>query len=121
MSLLGNIIWLVFGGLLTALWYFLFGLILCCTIIGIPFGVKIMRLGALALAPFGKTVQLEPAKGCLDTVFNIIWAVTGWWEIALVHFIFGVLLCITIIGIPLGKQHFKMAQYSLFPFGGTIK
>lgn len=121
MKLLGNILWLVFGGLITALWYIGFGVLLCITVIGIPFGVKLVQMGFLAFAPFGKTVTLEPANGCFNTAFNILWVVTGWWEIALVHFIFGALLCITIIGIPLGKQHFKLAQYSLFPFGCTIK
>ena len=121
LSLGFNILWVLFGWWEIALVHLVLAVLCAVTIIGIPFGVKIMKLGALALAPFGKTVHLEPAKGCLSTVFNIIWAVTGWWEIAIVHLVFGILLCITLIGIPLGKQHFKMAQYSLFPFGGTIK
>lgn len=121
MNLIGNILWIVLGGLLTSLMYFLGGLIMCVTIIGIPFGLQIMRLGLLALCPFGKEVILNPASGCLTTGFNILWVIYGWWEIAVVHFVFGLLLCITIIGIPFGKQHFKLARYSLVPFGCVIK
>ena len=120
MKLIGNIIWLLLGGLITSLMYFLGGLLLCITIIGIPFGVKIMKLGTFALLPFGKKVTVNPVSGCLTTAFNILWVVIGWWEIAAVHLVFGLLLCITIVGIPFGKQHFKLAKYSLFPFGCEI-
>ena len=117
MNFIGNIIWFFLGGFLTSVMYILGGLVLCLTIIGIPFGVKIMKLGALAFWPFGKTVSMDPASGCLTSFFNLIWILFGWWEIAVVHVIFGLVLCITIIGIPFGKQHFKLARYSLFPFG----
>ncbi|MCQ2177728.1 MAG: YccF domain-containing protein [Bacteroidales bacterium] len=120
MNFLGNIVWILLGGLLTSIMYFLGGLILCITIIGIPFGLQIMKLGVLALCPFGKEVTMNPTSGCLTTAFNVLWVVFGWWEIALVHVIFGLILCITIIGIPFGKQHFKLAKYSLVPFGCTI-
>ncbi len=121
MNFLGNIIWLILGGFLTAMMYFICGLIMCITIIGIPFGVQIMKLGVLALWPFGKDVSPNPTSGCLTTVFNVLWIVLGWWEIALIHLVFGAILCITIIGIPLGTQHFKLAKYSLFPFGCSIR
>lgn len=121
MRILGNLLWLILGGLLTAVIYIGIGLIMCVTIIGLPFGVKLIKLGFLALWPFGKTVTLNPAEGCLSIVFNILWIITGWWEVAVIHAIFGVLLCITVIGIPWGKQHFKLARYSLFPFGCEIK
>ncbi len=120
MSLIGNLLWLVFGGLIAGLWYFLCGVVLCITIIGIPFGAKLIKMSWLAFFPFGKNVQLDPAEGCFSTVFNVIWVVTGWWEVAAFHLIVGIILCITIIGIPFGKQHFKLARYSLFPFGCTI-
>ena len=120
MTALGNIIWFLLGGFLTALMYFIGGLLMCVTIIGIPFGLKIIRLGILALCPFGKEVTIDPASGCLTAGFNILWVIYGWWEIAAVHFLFGLILCITIIGIPFGKQHFKMARYSLMPFGCII-
>ncbi len=121
MSVIGNIMWFLLGGLITSLMYLLGGLVMCLTIIGIPFGLKIMRLGLLALFPFGKEVTLSPASGCLVTLFNVLWVLYGWWEIALAHVVFGVLLCITIVGIPFGKQHFKLARYSLFPFGCEIR
>ena len=120
MNLLGNIVWLVLGGFLTSVLYFLGGLVMCVTIIGIPFGVKIMKLGLLAFWPFGRDVIMDPASGCLTTVFNVLWIALGWWEIAVVHVFFGALLYITIIGIPFGKQHFKLARLSLLPFGCRI-
>ena len=121
MNILGNIIWFLLGGFLTAMMYFIGGLVMCITIIGIPFGVQIMKLGVLALWPFGKEVEMNPTSGCLTTGFNVLWIIFGWWEIALTHLVFGAILCITIIGIPLGTQHFKLAKYSLFPFGCTIR
>lgn len=121
MRLLGNLIWLLLGGIIVSVLYFLYGLLLCITIIGIPFGIKIMQLGVLALMPFGKTVTINPVDGCLTTGFNILWVITGWWKLAAMHLIFGAILCITIIGIPLGKQHFKLMRYSFLPFGCEIK
>ena len=121
MKLLGNVIWLIFGGLLVAAIYCLVGLILCVTIIGIPFGVQLFKLGIYALWPFGREVVNGPGQpGCLSTVMNLLWLLLGWWEIALVHAVFGLLLCITIVGIPWGIQHFRMALASIFPFGKEI-
>lgn len=120
MNLLGNLLWLLLGGLITSVMYIAFGLLMCVTIIGIPFGVKIMKLGVLAFCPFGSTVAMNPVSGCLTTGMNILWIALGWWEIAATHLFFGLILCITIIGIPFGKQHFKLARYSLFPFGCEI-
>ena len=120
MSGLGNILWFILGGFITAVLYFLAGLVMCITIVGIPFGVELMKIGAFALFPFGRDVELAGDSGCLSLGFNILWVLFGWWEIAVVHVIFGLVLCITIIGIPFGKQHFKLAGYSLFPFGCEI-
>ena len=117
MKLLGNVIWLVLGGLLTSVMYLCGGLLMCVTVIGIPFGVQLIKFAGLAFWPFGKNVTMDPASGCLTTFFNILWVALGWWEIAVVHLIFGLLLCITVIGIPFGKQHFKLARLSLVPFG----
>lgn len=117
MNFIGNLIWLVFGGLLTAVLYYIAGLLMCITIIGIPFGVQLFKFGTFALMPFGHEVQTCSDFGCFSLVFNIIWILLGWWEIALVHLFFGVIFCITIIGIPFGLQHFKIALYSLMPFG----
>ena len=121
MSILGNIVWLIFGGLLIAIEYFIAGVILCLTIVGIPFGYQSFKLGVFALFPFGRTTIVDQqTSGCLYTIMNIIWIVIGGIWIALSHLILGVLLCITIIGIPFGLQHFKLMSMALTPFGRDI-
>lgn len=121
MSLIGNIIWLIFGGLIVAFEYFLSGLILCATIIGIPFGIQCFKIGILTLLPFGREVREVPGEsGCLSTIFNIVWIFLGGIWIALTHLIFGILLAITIIGLPFAKQHFKLMRLSFTPFGKDI-
>ena len=121
MNCLGNILWLLLGGLLTAVLYYLNGLLMCLTIIGIPFGVQLFKLGTYALWPFGHNIVSGPNDGgCLAVIMNLLWIFLGWWEIALLHVAFGLLFCITIIGIPWGLQHFKMAIGSVFPFGKQI-
>lgn len=121
MRILGNIIWLIFGGIITALEYIIASILLMITVIGIPFGVQTLKLGALALWPFGKTtVQSTRSSGCLYIIFNIIWILIGGIWIALSHLIFGLILYITIIGIPFGNQHFKLASLALTPFGRDI-
>ena len=122
MKFLGNILWIVFGGLLVALIYFFVGLLMCITIIGVPFGVQLFKLGAYALWPFGRKLADGPRDpGCLSIVMNLLWILCGWWEIAIIHLVCGVLFCITIVGIPWGLQHFKMAIASVFPFGKEIR
>lgn len=122
MKTIGNIIWLIFGGLLTAIEYLISSLLLMVTIIGIPFGLQTLKLGILALWPFGKTVVDNGSScGCLYLLMNIIWIFIGGFWICLTHFAFGLLLCITIIGIPFGRQHFKMAALALTPFGKEIQ
>ena len=121
MRILGNILWLIFGGIITAFEYFVVSIILMVTIIGIPFGIQTLKLGILALWPFGKTtVQSERSSGCLYIIFNIIWIFIGGIWIALSHVVFGIILYITIIGIPFGNQHFKLASLALMPFGRDI-
>lgn len=121
MKLLGNILWLILGGLLVALYYWIVGLLICITIIGIPFGVQLIKLGNFALWPFGHEVQSGPNdSGCLSILMNVIWILVGGVEIALLHLSFGVFCCLTIVGIPFGLQHFKMALLALVPFGKTI-
>ena len=122
MKLLGNILWLVFGGLLIAMIYYAVGLLMCITIIGIPFGVQLFKLGTYALWPFGHELVDGPNQpGCLSIVMNLLWILLGWWQIALLHLGCGVLFCITIIGIPWGVQHLRMALATVFPFGKEIK
>ena len=118
MKTIGNIIWVLFGGLELAFGYFCSGIVLCITIIGIPFGVQIFKLGMLALWPFGKEVKkTEGQSGCLNTLMNVLWFLFGGIGIVLSHFFLGVLFYITIVGIPFGKQHFKLAHIALTPFG----
>jgi uncharacterized membrane protein YccF (DUF307 family) len=121
MKLLGNIIWILFGGLFIALYYFMFGLLLCLTVVGIPFGLQLMKMAGFALWPFGHEVQAGPQdSGCLSVFMNILWIILGGIEIALTHLGLGVAFCVTIIGIPFGLQHFKMALLALVPFGKII-
>ena len=119
MKFIGNILWLV--GLLVALYYWLVGLLFCITIIGIPFGLQLIKLGSFALWPFGREIQSDVNDGgCLSILMNVIWILVGGVEIAMIHLAFGVFCCITIIGIPFGIQHFKMALLALVPFGKKI-
>ena len=121
MKLLGNIIWLIFGGLHTAIEYFIAGLILMITIIGIPFGLQSMKLGVLAIWPFGSKVKWKPSQpGCLSMFMNVLWFFVGGIWICLTHIFYGLLLCITIIGIPWGKMHFRLARLALSPFGMEV-
>ena len=121
MNILGNLIWIIFGGLFIAVEYLLSGIVLCLTIIGIPFGLQVMQLGLFAMWPFGGEVRsTECATGCLSTLLNIIWILIGGIWIALTHLVFGIIFCITIIGIPFGMQHFKLMSYALMPFGRTV-
>ena len=118
MSLLGNIVWLVFGGLLMGLGYIVGGATLCLTIIGIPFGIQSVKIGIAALTPFGKEVREAPhANDTLRVIFNVIWLVLFGWAIALSHLTLALLLAITIIGLPFAKQHIKLVPLALFPFG----
>jgi len=122
MKTLGNIIWLLFGGIFIALEYFISSLFLCITVIGIPFGIQTFKLGTLALWPFGKkVVPTERAHGCISVLMNVVWIFIGGLWICLSHLIFGIILGITIIGIPFARQHFKLAGLALSPFGREIK
>ena len=121
MKVLGNILWLIFGGLECALGYFTGSIALMLTIIGIPLGIQTLKLGLLCLWPFGSNVSdSADSCGCLNVVMNIIWWIFGGLYTCLAHLFFGILLCLTIIGIPFGKQQFKMAKLALLPFGRKI-
>ena len=125
MSLLLNILWLVLGGgIVIALEYFIVGVLLCLTIIGIPFGVQCFKIAGLALSPFGKEIQQRPPGSLLGSltgsIFNILWLlVAGLW-IFLSHVALAVALMVTIIGIPFAFQHLKLAVLALLPFGREI-
>lgn len=121
MNLLLNILWLLLGGIFTCIEYLISSLLMMITIIGIPFGIQTFKLAFLALMPFGKEVQTEPQSGgCLSLFMNVLWLIFGGLVICVSHLLFGVVLCITIIGIPFGRQHFKLAALALAPFGKTI-
>lgn len=119
MSFLGNIIWLLFGGIIGAIAWFFAGLVLCITIIGIPFGVQCFKIASFVLWPFGREIELGNF-GAGGLIFNIIWLIVFGWEFAIGHLIIAGIFCITIIGIPFGLQHLKLAQLGLMPFGARI-
>ena len=120
MRLILNVIWLVFAGFWTALGYALAALIMFILIITIPFGVAALRIGVFALWPFGKTVVRRADAGAGSAIGNVIWFVlAGWWLIVL-HLITGTILCLTIIGIPLGLACFKLIPLALLPFGQEV-
>ena len=118
MSTLGNILWFIFGGLAGGLGYVLAGCLWCITIIGIPVGLQCFKLAGVALFPFGK--QINYGGGGFSFIVNILWIVLFGWEMAIGYLLLGLLWCITIVGIPVGKQCFKLAKLSLMPFGTTI-
>jgi uncharacterized membrane protein YccF (DUF307 family) len=121
MSILGNIIWLLFGGIIIAIEYIVGSIVLMVTIIGIPFGVQTLKLAGLAIWPFGRDTRVHArASGCLYILMNVLWLICGGICIAITHIIFGLILCITIIGIPFGMQHFKLTSLALTPFGRDI-
>ena len=121
MTILGNLIWIICGGFLISLYYAIMGLVFCISIIGIPFGVQLFKMAGFAIWPFGREVTAGPNDtGCLSILMNIIWIICGGIEIAILHVWLGIIFCITIIGIPFGKQHFKLAALALTPFGKRI-
>ncbi|HNY52261.1 MAG TPA: YccF domain-containing protein [Bacteroidales bacterium] len=121
MKILGNLIWLIFGGLIIAIEYFIGSLILMLTIVGIPFGLQTLKMGSLAMWPFGRTSRPESRNsGCLYVFMNVLWLLCGGIWIALTHAVLGVLLYLTIIGIPFGNQHFKLTEVAITPFGRRI-
>lgn len=121
MNFIGNLIWLIFGGFFAAMGYLFGGIVLCITVVGIPFGLQCFKLAGLVLWPFGKKVVSDSSQsGCLSVAANIIWIIFGGFEVALTHIIMGALLYISIIGIPWGRQHFKLLEISLMPFGKRV-
>ena len=120
MSFLGNVVWLVFGGFVTAAEYMLSGAVLCLTIVGIPFGLRSIKLGLATLVPFGKNVIDAPEQRPLKLVFDVIWIVLFGWEIAVTHLVSALVLAITIVGLPFARQHLKLVPVALFPFSKDL-
>jgi uncharacterized membrane protein YccF (DUF307 family) len=121
MNLLGNLIWLIFGGLWAALGYIFGGFVLCITIVGIPWGLQCFKLARVVLWPFGtKIVPSKSGDGCLSLFANIVWLICGGLYTAFVHLVFAFILFITIIGIPFARQHIKLMELSFMPFSRQV-
>jgi uncharacterized membrane protein YccF (DUF307 family) len=120
MRLILNLIWLILCGWWIAILYFLAGIIAFILIITIPFGIAAWRIANYALWPFGRSIVRRPRAGIGSLIGNIIWVILLGWELALGHLISGILLCLTIIGIPLGLANFKLIPISLLPLGVEI-
>jgi uncharacterized membrane protein YccF (DUF307 family) len=120
MRLLLNLIWLVFGGLFLALGYAVAALVMLILIITIPFGVAAGRIALFCLWPFGRTIVRKPSAGAGSVIGNVIWFILAGWWLAIGHLVTGVLMCLTIIGIPLGLANFKLIPVSLTPLGREI-
>ena len=120
MNFIANIIWLIFGGILGAILWLIAGLVLCLTIIGIPFGLQCFKIAQFVLWPFSREIELGNF-GVGGLLLNILWLIFLGWELAVTHLVIGIIFCLTIIGIPFGLQHFKFAQLALIPFGAKIK
>ena len=118
MRLLGNICWFIFGGVFSGMSWVLSGIFWCITIVGLPYGLQCFKFASLSFWPFGKEVEYN--GGPVSCLVNVIWLVCNGWWMALTNFLFGCLWCITIIGIPFGKQFFKIAKLAWAPFGADI-
>ncbi len=122
MSLLGNILFFIFGGFIIFLGYLLGGIVLCLTIIGIPFGIQCFKLAGGVLAPFGREVrETKPPGGALALIMNIIWIILPGLELAIMHLCLAAFFAVTIVGIPLATQHIKLLPLALLPFGRVVR
>jgi uncharacterized membrane protein YccF (DUF307 family) len=115
-----NVLWFVLSGLWLAIGYAVAGLVLCLLIITIPFGVACFRLAAFVLWPFGRAVVRKPDAGAPSTIANVLWFILAGLWMAIAHVVLGILLCVTIIGIPLGLGNFKLAAVAIAPLGKEI-
>lgn len=120
MKVLLNVVWLVLCGVWMAIGYLLAGVICCILIITIPFGIASFRIAGYALWPFGRTLVRKPTAGLSSAIGNVLWVIVAGWWLAIGHLVTGALLCITIIGIPLGIANFKLIPVSLLPLGRDI-
>ena len=122
MNLLLNLIWLIFGGFVIVLGYLLGAILLCITIIGIPFGIQCFKLAGLALAPFGREIrEKEPPGGAVAVIMNVIWIILPGLELAVLHLVLALAFAVTIIGLPIAAQHLKMTRLALIPFGFEVR
>ena len=122
MNVIGNVLWVILGGFLVAIFYLFGSIILFLTIVGIPFGIQTLKLASLALFPFGReAVRAERSSGCLYVILNVIWLLVAGIEIAIIHLFLAVFFAITIVGIPFAAQHIKLTSLALTPFGMDIR
>lgn len=119
MRFVGNLIWLLFGGLIAAVLWAIAGIILCITVIGVPFGAQCFKIAGFVLWPFGKDIYVGQFS-TMGLIFNIIWVIVFGIELAIAHLFVGSICCMTIVGIPFGIQHFKFARLGFLPFGASI-
>lgn len=120
MRLIGNVIWFVLAGFWLALGYVVAGILACVLIITIPFGIAAFRLAGFVIWPFGRTAVFKPEAGAFTLIGNIVWLIVFGWELAIAHLVAGALLCVTIVGIPLGIACWKMVPLALLPLGRRI-
>ena len=118
MRFFGNIIWIICGGFLSALGFWIAGLLWCLTVVGIPIGLQCFKLSSISLNPFGKEIIDE--GGAVSLLLNILWILFSGIELAIVNAVIGCILCITVVGIPFGIQFFKIARVALMPFGARV-
>ena len=122
MSLLGNLVFFVFGEFLIFIGYVLGGILLCLTIIGIPFGLMCFRLAGSVIAPFGREVrETEPPGGAISLIMNILWIILPGLELAIMHLLLAAFFALTIIGFPIAVQHMKLVKVALMPFGHVMR
>ncbi|MEX0767210.1 MAG: YccF domain-containing protein [Microthrixaceae bacterium] len=121
MRTIGNVLWFILCGVWLGLAYILAGIVSCVTIIAIPFGIQSFKLAGYVMWPFGREPVESPGHRLSKGVFNFIWIIIGGIWLALTHFVFGVLLCLTILGIPFGIKNFSMAKLALFPFDYSVQ
>ncbi|MEI7885807.1 MAG: YccF domain-containing protein [Actinomycetes bacterium] len=121
MKTIGNVLWFVLCGVWLGIAYIIAGIVSCITLIGIPFGIQSFKLAGYVMWPFGRHLVESPGNRLSKGVFNVIWIVLGGIWLAITHVIFGVLLCITILGIPFGIKNFSMAKLALFPFDFSVE
>ena len=119
MSLLGNLLWILLGGLIGALLWTVAGILCCLTLVGIPSGAQCFKIAGLTLAPFGREVRLG-SFGAGGLIGNILWLLFLGWELCLAHLAMALVCAVTIVGIPFAIQHLKLARLSLVPFGSVV-
>lgn len=119
MTVIGNIIWIIFGGLVEAIGWFVAGVVWSITIIGLPYGLQCFKMAKFQLLPFGREVE-EANNTALGFIANVIWVIFFGWELALINLISALIFAVTIIGLPFAKQNLKLAKLSLMPFGKKI-